>query len=367
MCGPPANWAGSTIGYDANGNMAGDGVHTYTWNARNQLSMIDSGNTASFGYDTYGRRISKTATGQATGFLYNVANTTQELNGGTPTANILNGGTDEFFQRADASATTVPLTDALGSVLALANTSGALQTNYTYDPFGGTTVAGTASTNPTQYTGRENDGTGLYYYRARYYSPQFGRFISEDPAGFRGGINLYSYAYGNPVLFRDPFGLCPPTRGERFWLAGRGLFNLGVGVAKVGGGVAAVGETGGLAIGLGVYAIESGLVGNIGTGISQIAGAINGDSAGAERGAQAAAAGSTVSGLVTLALTRGNLEDAAAAAQTEGNILAPATVAVGEPVKPADALDYVQNVYDFLNPGKKPDMASPKCAHNCAE
>lgn len=56
-------------------------------------------------------------------------------------------------------------------------------------------------------TGRENDGTGLYYYRTRYYSPALARFISEDLAGFLGGANLYAYVGNNPCSFVDPLGL----------------------------------------------------------------------------------------------------------------------------------------------------------------
>ena len=55
-----------------------------------------------------------------------------------------------------------------------------MQSRYTYDPFGNTSMTGLSS-NPYQYTGRENDGTGLYYYRARYYSPLLHRFLGEDP------------------------------------------------------------------------------------------------------------------------------------------------------------------------------------------
>ena len=55
-----------------------------------------------------------------------------------------------------------------------------LSAQYSYDPFGGTVASG-SSPNAAQYTGRENDGTGLYCYRARYYSPALDRFISEDP------------------------------------------------------------------------------------------------------------------------------------------------------------------------------------------
>ena len=64
-----------------------------------------------------------------------------------------------------------------------------------------------SSNNPYQYTGRENDGTGLYYYRARYYSPMLKRFISEDPMGLAAGLNSYAYAGGDPIDLRDPSGL----------------------------------------------------------------------------------------------------------------------------------------------------------------
>jgi RHS repeat-associated protein len=65
----------------------------------------------------------------------------------------------------------------------------------------------TASDNSYQFAGRQNDGNGLYYNRARYYNPAWGRFISEDPLGFGGGdVNLYAYAGGNPINFNDPTG-----------------------------------------------------------------------------------------------------------------------------------------------------------------
>jgi RHS repeat-associated protein len=98
-----------------------------------------------------------------------------------------------------------PITDASGSVLALADSSGALVTQYSYDPFGNTTTSGAVNGNPSQYTGRDNEGNGLYYYRARYYNPSLGRFISEDPAG--DGLNFYAYAGDDPIDFSDPFGL----------------------------------------------------------------------------------------------------------------------------------------------------------------
>jgi RHS repeat-associated protein len=197
-----------TLSYDLNGNLTSDGANSYTWNARDQLVSISaSGLSASFQYDAVGRRSSKTVNSVTTGFLYNGANIVQEQSGGSATANILGGGLDEFFGRTESSGTTTPLVDALGSPIALADSSGVVQTQYIYDPFGGTSTTGTTSSNPSQYTGRENDGTGLYYYRARYYSPSLQRFISEDPIGVLGGVNVYAYASNNPISFVDPSGL----------------------------------------------------------------------------------------------------------------------------------------------------------------
>src|SRR5438045_6226405 len=85
--------------YDANGNMTSDGTHSYTWDARNRLASVDSGNTASFTYDSFRRRVSKTIFGTQTGFLYDGVNPVQDLSGTTVTANSLSGGIDEVFQR----------------------------------------------------------------------------------------------------------------------------------------------------------------------------------------------------------------------------------------------------------------------------
>jgi RHS repeat-associated protein len=76
-----------------------------------------------------------------------------------------------------------------------------------YDSFGNRKPGVHLISQPYSYTGREWDKeTGLYYYRARYYDPGVGRFISKDPIGFKGGINLYNYVGGNPVNFIDSSG-----------------------------------------------------------------------------------------------------------------------------------------------------------------
>ncbi|HEV3114034.1 MAG TPA: RHS repeat-associated core domain-containing protein [Gemmataceae bacterium] len=198
---------------DNNGNLTGDGTNTYNWDAWNHMSAISGGVTASFIYDAFGRRASKTISGTTTQFLYDRQNPVQELSAGNPpasvTANLVTGlGIDESFSRTDSSGAMSLLPDALGSTIALTNSTGGLNAQYTYQPFGKTTASGPANANPYQFTGRENDGTGLYFCRARYYSPAFQRFSTQDPIGFRGGTaNLYQYALGAPTVWVDPLGL----------------------------------------------------------------------------------------------------------------------------------------------------------------
>jgi len=102
------------------------------------------------------------------------------------------------------------LQDGLGSVTAITSEEGEVLQEYTYSVFGEILEQSADSIeNRFTYTAREWDGeVGLFYYRNRFYNPQIGRFISEDPVGFAGGdINLYRYVYDNPTNFTDPEGL----------------------------------------------------------------------------------------------------------------------------------------------------------------
>jgi len=214
-----------TIVHDANGNMTtltnACGTTTYTWDARNGLIGINGFNadcaalSASFKYDAWGRRNEKIINGKTMQYLYNGRDIVQEIDGGTVAENyIRSANIDEPLARIKSDGTVrYYQTDALGSVIALTDETGLSKTQYVYDPFGNVSTTGDVSDNPFQYTGRENDGTALYYYRARYYSPELRRFISEDPIGLAGGINFYSYVGNNPVNFIDPLGLWGLTIG----------------------------------------------------------------------------------------------------------------------------------------------------------
>lgn len=198
-------WGSTAMTYDNNGNTLNDGTNAYVWDARNRLVSANS-NEAAFTYDPLGRRASKTFMSTTTDFVYDGPNPVRELNGSTVTANLLTAGVDERFQRTDATGSYRYLTDALGSTEALTTSSGSEQTTYTYSPYGAMSITG-STTNSYDYTGRESDGLGLHYYRARYYNPDIGRFISEDPMGLAAGPNEYAYVGDSPINFIDPSGM----------------------------------------------------------------------------------------------------------------------------------------------------------------
>lgn len=204
---------GQPLTYDDNGNLisrqTGNGVVTYTWDARNQLISINGPNgTASFKYDAQGRRIEKTINGQTVSFLYDGPQAIAELSGSAIGATYHTGlQIDEVLARYGNTGDRTLLADALGSIIGLADDTGQTQTTYAYSPFGEVRTTGEASDNSLQYTGRENDNTGLDYYRARYYDPQLKRFISEDPIGLRGGINFFAYVGNSPINRKDSLGL----------------------------------------------------------------------------------------------------------------------------------------------------------------
>lgn len=205
-----------TFAYDDNGNMVSRtnscGTTTFTWNVKNQLTQIQgfrpdcSVLTASFVYDALGRRIQRTINGETTTYLYDGMDIIAEM-GATTASYLRTDNIDEAIARYDSQSDRYFLSDLLGSTHVLTDRQGNATTTYSYTPYGETEQAGQQSANPVQYTGRDNDGTGLYYYRARYYAPDLARFISSDPIGLAGGTNFYLYAQANPLINKDPSGL----------------------------------------------------------------------------------------------------------------------------------------------------------------
>jgi RHS repeat-associated protein len=250
---------GSTkFSYDANGNLTSDGTSEYTWNARNQLTKITGTIKASYGYDPFGRRTTRTLGSTTTELLYDGPNVVQEIQGGSATANLLTGLLpSKVFARTTSKTTENLLTDQLGSTIGLAGSTGSVETTYTYDPFGTTTSEGTASENTTQYAGQEDEDNGIYYDRARYYSPAAARFLSQDPTGQEGsGPNLYLYTNDSPTNAVDPYGtsLKPPSPGVGAGSGSAGSGTAGGTGASAAGGGAGGGRGGGSGSGVGAGA-----------------------------------------------------------------------------------------------------------------
>jgi len=207
--------ASATYSYNNNGNMLsrtdGPGTRNFTWDSENRLKQVSlpSGLTINYKYDALDRGVQRTTSaGADERFVYDGDNVLLDLNSSLAvTTSYLNGlGVDNHLRQTNATTgVSYFLTDHLGTTTSLTDGSGTVVETLNYDSFGNN--AGSARTRYT-YTGRERDpDTGLLYYRARFYDPQLGRFISEDPIGLAGGINYYAYVANSPVNYTDPSGL----------------------------------------------------------------------------------------------------------------------------------------------------------------
>jgi RHS repeat-associated protein/uncharacterized repeat protein (TIGR01451 family) len=199
---------GVTYTWDDNGNLTSDGVRSYTYDHANRLTQVTQGSqTTQFAYNGDGDRTSKTVDGDTTQYVLDLATSLPVVVSDTEAVYLY--GLDIIAQQqADRQ---YYFSDGLGSVRQLLDSTGELEANYAYDPFGVPAVAGDAA-NPYRFTGEAWDAeVELLYLRARYYQPETGRFITMDPwAGnvwMPGTLNRYVYVTNSPVNNVDPGGL----------------------------------------------------------------------------------------------------------------------------------------------------------------
>ena len=200
---------GVTPAYDNNGNLTSDGTATLTYDSENRLvGATSGGNTAAYAFDARGRRKLRTVNGTTT-ITVTGADDRALLDYDGTTGAVLRWyatgpGPNAVLGQMNVAAGTrdTLLPDTLGSVIASIDGSGTV-TKFGYQPFGQTPSL------PPQFgfTGQRPDQeTGLYYYRARHYSPEWGRFTQPDPIGYQGGINLYAYVENDPLNALDASG-----------------------------------------------------------------------------------------------------------------------------------------------------------------
>ncbi len=214
--------------YDANGNLLFKGIGitddgtdetkdaylngsvdygtSYIYNTRGQMTgVLTDSKTISYAYDPIGRRSSKTVNGQTSNHYWDGSDIVREIGANNTLyyrgINIIaqkSGNNINYYLR-DAHGDTIGLTDG---------TSGVIK-DYKHDAFGNLAFEyGTRAETPFRYNGQYYDEeSGLYYLRNRYYNPELGRFLTEDPA--KDGLNWYIYCNNDPVNMADQWGLAP--------------------------------------------------------------------------------------------------------------------------------------------------------------
>jgi RHS repeat-associated protein len=213
-----ASVAGASHGHDANGNLSSDGVYAYEYDEENHLrSAVGGGFTTSYEYEPLGRRRAKVVNGTTTRYVSDNAEEVEERHGANAILRryVYGSGIDERIAMLDSACTggrCYYLTNWQHSTTTLVNQTGTLNATYRYGPYGegaNWTPSDALTGNPFRYTGRRIDPeTGLYYYRARYYSPRLGRFLQTDPVGTKDDLNLYAFVKNDVLNSTDPSGLC---------------------------------------------------------------------------------------------------------------------------------------------------------------
>ncbi len=217
------------FGYDANANITSETGWTYIYDLSNQLIRVLQGTTqvAEYTYNGAGQRIKKVTQTEARIFHYDlsgrlIAETNQT---GQMLAEYVYLGDQLLAMIKPGEAVYYFHNDHLGTPQVLTDDSQAVAWKAVYTPFGDAVPSIQTVDNPFRFPGQYYDPeTGLHYNYFRYYNPQTGRYITPDPIGLEGGINLFAYTASNPINLIDPVGLTWGSNISYFfsWLLGLG-------------------------------------------------------------------------------------------------------------------------------------------------
>jgi RHS repeat-associated protein len=208
----------ATFAYDPNGNLTSDGSTTFTYDAENRLISASGAKNATLAYDPLGRLWQVTGPSGTTRFLYDGDRLVMEYDGsGNVLRSYVHGpGPDEplaWYEASSGWAVRYLHANHQGSIVAVADANGTPVAINSYDEYG---IPGAGHQGRFQYTGQTwIPELGLYYYKARFYSPTLGRFLQVDPIGYEDQVNLYAYVRNDPVDRVDPVG----TEGKNLWTA----------------------------------------------------------------------------------------------------------------------------------------------------
>jgi RHS repeat-associated protein len=204
--------------YDLNSNLINDGFNIYQYNTDNQLIAVNGAVTAQYKYDALGRRIERVANGTTLKYYF-AANHEVEIrneNDVVVETRVYRDGIDDIVSARKNGVDYFYHKNYLSSVIALSGADGNIVERYEYDAFGKVSyfdadynpLPSSLVGNEILFTGRNLDQeSGKYYYRARHYNPELGRFNQNDPLGYASGdLNLYTYVLNMPTRYNDPFG-----------------------------------------------------------------------------------------------------------------------------------------------------------------
>jgi RHS repeat-associated protein len=195
--------------YDNEGQLATGYGSSYTFDYEHRLIAIG---TDQFTYDGTGNRLQATRNGVVTRYIYDAfGNLLAEADGSNNITRYYIQGAGLLAAVTSSNTLYCYHFNATGHTMAMTDSAQVVVNKFSYDPYGNITNQSEGINQPFKYVGQFGvitEPNGFYYMRARYYDPQVGRFISEDPIGFDGGDeNLYAYVKNNPVMGVDPWGL----------------------------------------------------------------------------------------------------------------------------------------------------------------